>query len=250
MQRKEKKLNRYINREVSWLKFNLRVLAEASNLKNPILERLKFLSIAANNLDEFFMVRVAGLKRRLATGVAVKTASGYEPKEILKNVLSTVRELTADHATYFKEIVKPLLFDEGIELVQWKDLTEDEIEYLNQIFVDRVFPVLTPLSVDPSHPFPYISGLSLNLAILVNNPESNEEIFARVKVPPLLPRFIETAEHGSSRFLPLESLIAEHLSELFPGMNILAHHTFRVTRNQDLELEEDETENLDRKSVV
>ena len=236
--------HRYIERDASWLDFNRRVLDLAKQPAIPTLERARYLSIFASNLDEFFMVRVAGLKRRLATGVAVKTASGYEPKEILKNVLSTVRELTAEHATYFKEIVKPLLFDEGIELVQWKDLTEDEIEYLNQIFVDRVFPVLTPLSVDPSHPFPYISGLSLNLAILVNNPESNEEIFARVKVPPLLPRFIETAEHGSSRFLPLESLIAEHLSELFPGMNILAHHTFRVTRNQDLELEEDETENL------
>ena len=236
--------HRYIERDASWLDFNRRVLDLAKQPAIPTLERARYLSIFASNLDEFFMVRVAGLKRRLATGVAVKTASGYEPKEILKNVLSTVRELTAEHATYFKEIVKPLLFDEGIELVQWKDLTGDEIEYLNQIFVDRVFPVLTPLSVDPSHPFPYISGLSLNLAILVNNPESNEEIFARVKVPPLLPRFIETAEHGSSRFLPLESLIAEHLSELFPGMNILAHHTFRVTRNQDLELEEDETENL------
>ncbi len=236
--------HRYIERDASWLDFNRRVLDLAKQPAIPTLERARYLSIFASNLDEFFMVRVAGLKRRLATGVAVKTASGYEPKEILKNVLSTVRELTAEHATYFKEIVNPLLFDEGIELVQWKDLTEDEIEYLNQIFVDRVFPVLTPLSVDPSHPFPYISGLSLNLAILVNNPESNEEIFARVKVPPLLPRFIETAEHGSSRFLPLESLIAEHLTELFPGMNILAHHTFRVTRNQDLELEEDETENL------
>ena len=137
-----------------------------------------------------------------------------------------------------------MLLDEGIEIVEWAMLNEDERKHLNQLFIDRVFPVLTPLSVDPSHPFPYISGLSLNLAILVKNPENCEDVFARVKVPPLLPRFVETLPRGTGRFIPLEALIAEHLGELFPSMEILAHHSFRVTRNQDLEVEEDDSENL------
>ena len=235
---------RYIERESSWLAFNERVFELAKSSESPLLERAKFLAIFASNLDEFFMVRVATLKRRIATGLAIKGPTGEQPKEVLASVLAQVKSMVTDHADYYREVVAPMLLDEGIEIVEWAMLNEDERKHLNQLFIDRVFPVLTPLSVDPSHPFPYISGLSLNLAILVKNPENGEDVFARVKVPPLLPRFVETLPRGTGRFIPLEALIAEHLGELFPSMEILAHHSFRVTRNQDLEVEEDDSENL------
>ncbi len=237
-------LMRYIERESSWLAFNERVFELAKSSESPLLERAKFLAIFASNLDEFFMVRVATLKRRIATGLAIKGPTGEQPKEVLASVLAQVKSMVTDHADYYREVVAPMLLDEGIEIVEWAMLNEDERKHLNQLFIDRVFPVLTPLSVDPSHPFPYISGLSLNLAILVKNPENGEDVFARVKVPPLLPRFVETLPRGTGRFIPLEALIAEHLGELFPSMEILAHHSFRVTRNQDLEVEEDDSENL------
>lgn len=237
-------LMRYIERESSWLAFNERVFELAKSSESPLLERAKFLAIFASNLDEFFMVRVATLKRRIATGLAIKGPTGEQPKEVLASVLAQVKSMVTDHADYYREVVAPMLLDEGIEIVEWAMLNEDERKHLNQLFIDRVFPVLTPLSVDPSHPFPYISGLSLNLAILVKNPENCEDVFARVKVPPLLPRFVETLPRGTGRFIPLEALIAEHLGELFPSMEILAHHSFRVTRNQDLEVEEDDSENL------
>ena len=163
---------------------------------------------------------------------------------MLASVLAQVKRMVTDHAEFFRDDVALKLLDEGIEIVDWEKLTTEEREHLDTLFADRVFPVLTPLSVDPSHPFPYISGLSLNLAILVKNPENGEDVFARVKVPPLLPRFVETLPRGTGRFLPLEALIAEHLADLFPGMQIIAHHSFRVTRNQDLEVEEDDSENL------
>ncbi len=235
---------RYIERESSWLAFNERVFELAKSPDSPLLERAKFLAIFASNLDEFFMVRVATLKRRIATGLALKGPTGEQPKEVLASVLAQVRSMVTDHAEFFRDDVAPKLLDEGIEIVDWEKLTTEEREHLDTLFADRVFPVLTPLSVDPSHPFPYISGLSLNLAILVKNPENGEDVFARVKVPPLLPRFVETLPRGTGRFLPLEALIAEHLSDLFPGMEIVAHHSFRVTRNQDLEVEEDDSENL------
>ena len=235
---------RYIERESSWLAFNERVFELAKSPDSPLLERAKFLAIFASNLDEFFMVRVATLKRRIATGLAIKGPTGEQPKEVLASVLAQVKRMVTDHAEFFRDDVAPKLLDEGIEIVDWEKLTTEEREHLDTLFADRVFPVLTPLSVDPSHPFPYISGLSLNLAILVKNPENGEDVFARVKVPPLLPRFVETLPRGTGRFLPLEALIAEHLADLFPGMQIIAHHSFRVTRNQDLEVEEDDSENL------
>ena len=235
---------RYIERESSWLAFNERVFELAKSPDSPLLERAKFLAIFASNLDEFFMVRVATLKRRIATGLAIKGPTGEQPKEVLASVLAQVKRMVTDHAEFFRDDVAPKLLDEGIEIVDWEKLTTEEREYLDTLFTDRVFPVLTPLSVDPSHPFPYISGLSLNLAILVKNPENGEDVFARVKVPPLMPRFVETLPRGTGRFLPLEALIAEHLADLFPGMQIIAHHSFRVTRNQDLEVEEDDSENL------
>jgi len=234
----------YIERESSWLAFNERVFELAKGPDSPLLERAKFLAIFSSNLDEFFMVRVATLKRRIATGLALKGPTGEQPKEVLASVLAQVKSMVTDHAEFFRDDVAPKLLDEGIEIVDWERLTTEEREHLDTLFADRVFPVLTPLSVDPSHPFPYISGLSLNLAILVKNPENGEDVFARVKVPPLLPRFIETLPRGTGRFLPLEALIAEHLADLFPGMEIVAHHSFRVTRNQDLEVEEDDSENL------
>lgn len=235
---------RYIERESSWLAFNERVFELAKSSESPLLERAKFLAIFASNLDEFFMVRVATLKRRIATGLAIKGPTGEQPKEVLASVLAQVKSMVTDHADYYRGVVAPMLLDEGIEIVEWAMLNDDERKHLNQLFIERVFPVLTPLSVDPSHPFPYISGLSLNLAVLVKNPENGEDVFARVKVPPLLPRFVETLPRGNGRFIPLEALIAEHLGELFPSMDILAHHSFRVTRNQDLEVEEDDSENL------
>ncbi|PHX76391.1 MAG: RNA degradosome polyphosphate kinase [Actinobacteria bacterium] len=234
----------YIERESSWLAFNERVFELAKSPDSPLLERAKFLAIFASNLDEFFMVRVATLKRRIATGLALKGPTGEQPKEVLASVLAQVKSIVTDHAEFFRVDVAPKLLNEGIEIVDWEKLTTEEREYLGTLFTDRVFPVLTPLSVDPSHPFPYISGLSLNLAILVKNPENGEDVFARVKVPPLMPRFVETLPRGTGRFLPLEALIAEHLADLFPSMEIIAHHSFRVTRNQDLEVEEDDSENL------
>jgi len=235
---------RYIEREESWLAFNERVLELAENLELPLLERARFLAIFASNLDEFFMVRVAGLKRRVATGLALTTPTGHEPRDVLELLAAETRLLMSRHAKCFHDVVKPQLASEGISLLSFDDLDESEREYLRGVFIARIFPVLTPLAVDPAHPFPYISGLSLNLAVLVRHPSSGEEVFARVKVPPSLPRFLETRPALASRYIPLEDLIAAHLDELFPGMEVLKHHTFRVTRNQDLEVEEDEAENL------
>ena len=235
---------RYIEREESWLAFNERVLELAENTENPLLERVRFLSIFANNLDEFFMVRVAGMKRRVATGLALTTPTGHQPREVLELISEESRSLMARQSRCFNDVVKPQLAAEGIFLLAITDLDETERDYLREVFITRIFPVLTPLAVDPSHPFPYISGLSLNLAVVARNPLSGEEVFARVKVPPSLPRFLPTRATLATRYIPLEDLIAAHLDELFPGMELLKHHSFRVTRNQDLEVEEDETEDL------
>lgn len=233
--------DRFLDREGSWLAFNERVLELAEDPATPLLERARFLAIFASNLDEFFMVRVAGLKRRIATGMAVRAASGLQPREVLENIWSRSRALMARHATCFHHDVLPALADTDIELLRWDDLTEGEHQSLYTLFRERIFPVLTPLAVDPAHPFPYISGLSLNLAVVVRNPRSGNQHFARVKVPPLLQRFIEVSP---ARFVPLEDVIAAHLGDLFPGMEILGRHAFRVTRNEDLEVEEDDAENL------
>lgn len=232
---------RFLDRERSWLAFNERVLELAEDPTTPLLERANFLAIFASNLDEFFMVRVAGLKRRIATGVATRSASGLQPREVLDLIWTRSRELMARHAACYQQDVAPALSDEGIQLIRWPELTEKEQARLFTFFRQRVFPVLTPLAVDPAHPFPYISGLSLNLAVVVRNPVSGHRHFARVKVPPLLTRFLEASPQ---RYVPIEDVIAAHLEELFPGMEVLAHHMFRVTRNEDLEVEEDDAENL------
>jgi len=233
--------NRFLDRELSWLAFNKRVLELAEDQNLPLLERVKYLSIFASNLDEFFMVRVAGLKRRIATGIAVKSASGRTPIEVHESVLARSHELMTEQSHIFRSEILPALVANGIDILRWEELTTDEQETLTKLFNEQVFPVLTPLAVDPSHPFPYISGLSLNLAILVRNPETQNELFARVKVPPSLPRFLQA---NKQRLVPLEDVIAAHSHMLFPGMQVVQQHTFRVTRNEDLDVEEDDAENL------
>ncbi len=233
--------HRFLDRELSWLRFNGRVLALAADRELPLLERTRFLAIFAGNLDEFFMVRVAGLKRRLAAGVAVQAASGMMPREVIETIWGEASEMMAEHGRLFRSDVLPALADEQISLLRWKDLEVDEQKHMQELFTDRIYPVLTPLAVDPAHPFPYISGLSLNLAVTIRNPDTGEEHFARVKVPPIFPRFVTL---GGQRFVPLEDVMAAHLDQLFPGMEVLQSHTFRVTRNEDLEVEEDDAENL------
>ena len=239
--------DRFLDRELSWLAFNRRVLELAEDPTMYLLERVNFLSIFASNLDEFFMVRVAGLKRRLATGLAVNSPSGLSPKEVLTKISEEAHELQLRHAKLFLEVIEPELEKYGINLVRWPELRDDEKLSLQEYFQEQIFPVLTPLAVDPAHPFPYISGLSLNLAVVLQNPDTQKEHFARVKVPPLLPRFVLIqAPEGTEgvRYVPLEDIIGEFLGLLFPGMVVLQHHNFRVTRNEDLEVDEDEGENL------
>src|SRR5215467_8680236 len=232
---------RFLDREESWLRFNQRVLELAEDPSTPLLERVRFLSIFASNLDEFFMVRVAGRIRRMATGLPVEGASGQSPEQILNNTLETARELSLRHAETFRGLVQPALAEHGIEIVRWKELSAGEQENLHRLFRERIYPVLTPLLVDPAHPFPYISGLSLSLAVMIADAQTGTTMFARVKVPPLLPRFLALPQ---CRFVPLEDVIAAHLTELFAGLDIIEHHVFRVTRTRDLEVDEDVTENL------
>ena len=238
---------RYLDRELSWLAFNQRVLELAEDPRVPVLERANFLAIFASNLDEFFMVRVAGLKRRIVTGLAVPTNVGRAPLDVLEDISKAAHRLQERHAMGYQELVKPALAESGIHVVGWSELGETEQQHLRGYFAEQIFPVLMPLAVDPAHPFPYISGLSLNLSVRVRNSRTGRQEFARVKVPQMLPRFVqvsttETIDHV--RYIALEDLIANHLGDLFPGMEILDHHVFRVTRNEDVEIEEDETENL------
>nr|WP_274637428.1 RNA degradosome polyphosphate kinase [Microbacterium bovistercoris] len=235
---------RYLDRELSWLAFNQRVLELAEDPSLPVLERANFLAIFGSNLDEFFMVRVAGLRRRIVTGLAVPTNVGRAPQEVLADISDDAHQLQLRHADVWINQVRPALAEAGIDFLGWSDLTEDERTDLYRYFQEKVFPVLTPLAVDPAHPFPYISGLSLNLAIRIRNARTGRQEFARLKVPPMLPRFVRLDDGDRIRFLPLEDLIANNLADLFPGMEILDHHTFRLTRNEDVEVEEDETENL------
>ncbi len=234
--------NRYSDREMQWLEFNNRVLDLAKDsARIPLIERAKFLAIFSNNLDEFFMVRVAGLKRRIHAGVAVPSITGQMPGEVHASILQRTAELVAEQSRVFHEDVRPALREEGIEILHWAELTAAEKDEMRSLFAERIFPVLTPLAVDPSHPFPYISGLSINLAVILRNPKTGGRQFARVKVPPVLARFVKLAE---GRFLPLEEVIARHLGQLFTGMEVISHTTFRVTRNEDIEVEEDDAENL------
>jgi polyphosphate kinase len=238
--------DRYLDRELSWLAFNQRVLELAEDESLPLLERANFLAIFASNLDEFFMVRVAGLKRRIATGLAVPTNIGTAPRDVLADVSAKAHELQERHALAFGNSVKPALDEAGIHIETWADLGETDRDRIDEIFSTQIFPVLMPLAVDPAHPFPYISGLSLNLSIRVRSPKTGKTEFARLKVPPMLPRFVQLPDDDSGllRFIPLEDLISNHLGDLFPGMQILEHHEFRVTRNEDVEVDEDESENL------
>ncbi len=234
--------DRFLNREVSWLDFNARVLALAEDEVTPLLERAKFLAIFASNLDEFFMVRVAGLKRRRETGLSLRSPDGLSPREQLALISTRSAELVARHAACFIDEVQPALEKEGIRIVHSDEVTADDRQQLDAYFRDQVFPVLTPLAVDPAHPFPYISGLSLNIAAVVRDPSNGLVRFARVKVPKNVPRFVPVGD--DTTFIPVEDLIATHLSLLFPGMEVVEHHLFRVTRNADLAVEEDRDEDL------
>jgi polyphosphate kinase len=237
--------DRFLNRELSWLDFNARVLELAEDESLPLLERVKFLAIFASNLDEFYMVRIAGLKRRQTTGLTVRSPDGLTIREQLELVTQRTQDLVQRHADVFIKDVTPRLEDAGIRIVHWPDLGDDDARRLREYFRDQVFPVLTPLAVDPAHPFPYISGLSLNLAVMVRDPDSGIAHFARVKVPNNVPRFVQVGPAGeTATFLPLEDLIAAHLPALFPGLDVVSHHLFRVTRNADLEVEEDRDEDL------
>jgi polyphosphate kinase len=233
---------RYINRELSWLDFNARVLRHAEDGRTPLLERAKFLAIFSENLDEFFQVRVAGLKDQAAAGVTATSADRTSPADQLRAIRSKVEDLLVRQSRAFRDDVVPALAANGIILSNWEQLDDDDRAALVEEFEQRIFTVLTPLAVDPGHPFPYISNLSLNLAVSVRDPVADERRFARVKVPPLLSRFVVMPD--GERFVPLEQVIAAHLDALFPGMVVESHSPFRVTRNADLSLEEDEADDL------
>lgn len=239
--------DRYLNRELSWLDFNARVLAVAEDPSQPVLERARFLAIFASNLDEFYMVRVAGLKRREETGLAVRSADGLTPYEQLLRIADRNQDLVEQLSRIYLDELVPELAASGVRVLSWSDLGGEEQERLGHYFDDHVFPVLTPLAVDPAHPFPYISGLSLNLAVTVADPDAGLRRFARVKVPDNVPRLVRIdadRDNEHATYLPLEELIAAHLGKLFPGMEVIEHHVFRVTRNADLEVEEDRDEDL------
>ena len=232
------------DRELTWLDFDTRVLELTEDPTIPLLERVRFLAIFSSNLDEFFMVRVASLKAKIERGVTAPNSAGYTPKELLKIVLQRTQELVGIQAERFRDVIVPELAQHGIEFFKISELSQDERDHLKDYYNKRVFPVLTPLVVDPSHPFPYISGLSLNIGINIESTDDFDISFARVKVPSNLPRFIRTSDTSKFRYVLLDELIAEHLSELFPGVTLKDHFFFRVTRNQDLDLDEDETDDI------
>src|SRR4051794_41152684 len=236
--------DRFLNREVSWLEFNGRVLQLAEDPTTPLLERVKFLAIFAGNLDEFFMVRVAGLKRRAAARLGVRSADGLSVREQLQQISERTGQLVDRQARCFSDSVAAALEKEDIRIAHWDALADAQHERLRAYFSEQVFPVLTPLAVGPAHPFPYISGLSLNLAVLVRDPVEGTEHFARIKVPPNVPRLVPVEDGSNATYVPLEELIAAHLPQLFPGLEVIDSHVFRVTRNQDIEVEEDEAEDL------
>ncbi|MGB3692479.1 MAG: polyphosphate kinase 1 [Spirulinaceae cyanobacterium] len=243
----------YFNRELSWLEFNRRVLHEAIDSRTPLLERLKFIAIFSSNLDEFFMVRVAGLKQQEKVGVSKITADGRTPTDQLRDISQKLAPLVEKQDQHFELELRSLLASEGINLFNYTDLNQKQRGYIQSYFEEHIFPVVTPLAVDPSHPFPYISNLSLNLAVVVKNPETEEELFARIKVPKVLPRFVTLPEDLRQRHkdkkaiwagIPLEQVISHNLESLFPGMSIQECHPFRVTRNADIAVEEDEADDL------
>jgi len=230
------------NRELSWLAFNARVLQLSSDTEVPLLEQIRFLAIFSSNLDEFFQVRVSGLRDQQAAGISTPASDGRLPVEQLALVRDIVTDLVAEQERVLLHELIPALCEQGIELSAWHDLDDDDHAGLSERFRDRIFPVLTPLAVDPGHPFPYVSDLSLNLAVVVRDPRDDRELFARVKVPNTLPRWLRIAD--TDRFVPLEEVIAAHLDQLFPGMEVQEHHAFRVTRNADLSDALDEADDL------
>ncbi len=243
----------YFNREASWLEFNNRVLHEAFDPRTPLLERLKFLAIFSSNLDEFFMVRVAALKQQVEAQVTKLTPDGRSPQEQLDLISQRLRPMVMQQHKHFQQALRPLLAAQGIYLLDYIDLNQEQRTYLQSYFDEQIFPVLTPLAIDPGHPFPYISNLSLNLAVVIKDPVTDEDLYARVKVPNLLPRFLQLPEELRMQqkdvpaiwtAVPLEQVIAHNLESLFPGMNIQEYYPFRITRDTDLELEEDEADDL------
>lgn len=243
----------YFNRELSWLEFNNRVLHEAMDSRTPLLERLKFMAIFSSNLDEFFMVRVAVLKQQVEANVSKLPPDGRTPSEQLAVISERLHPMMREQNHHFEKVLRPQLAQVGIHILDYMDLNQEQRTYLQNYFEEQVFPVLTPLAVDPSHPFPHMSNLSLNLAVVVKDPETGEELFARVKVPKVLPRFVPLPEELRQQQkeepsiwtgVPLEQVIAHNLESLFPGMNIQEYHLFRITRNADLAVEEDEADDL------
>ena len=232
----------YINREISWLQFNDRVLAMAADPQFPLLERLKYLAIFSSNLDEFFMVRVSGLRDQVQTGMVTRGSDGWTPSETLEAIAKHVGPTIEHQVRVFLDEVSPAMAKAGIRIADIAELNSQERDFLRDYFQRQVFPVLTPLAVDPSHPFPYISNLSLSLAVTVRYPGTSRDRFARVKVPGILPRFVPLGD--GSTFVPLEQVVATHLDKLFPGMNVVEAHPFRVTRDADIELAEDEADDL------
>ena len=243
----------YLNRELSWLEFNRRVLAEALDPRTPVIERLKFLAIYSSNLDEFFMVRVAGLKRQKEAQVNKLTPDGRTPQQQINEIHQKLLPMVSEQHKFFDKTLRPELVNFGVHLLNYIDLNQEQRTYLQSYFEEQIFPVLTPLAIDRSHPFPYISNLSLNLAVVLKNPETKEDLLARVKVPKLLPRFISLPENLRVKKddqnsvwtgVPLEQVIAHNLETLFPGMDILEYHPFRITRDADLSVQEDEGDDL------
>jgi polyphosphate kinase len=236
---------RYLDREESWVRFNERVLELAEDESIPLLDRIRFTAIFASNLDEFFMVRVANLMQRQAAGFPMEGDGVRLPGQVLENTLRLAGEQTVRHARLFSDRLTGELAANGIEILRWKELSDVERASLAELFRKRIYPVLTPLVVDPAHPFPFISGLSLNLAVMISDPMTETSMFARVKVPPLLPRFLPVGQHGGQyRFVPIEDVIAAHLSDLFGGLDVIEHHVFRVTRTREFEVDEDLTGSL------
>jgi polyphosphate kinase len=233
---------RYVNRELSWLDFNERVLALAEDVSRPLLERAKFLAIFSRNLDEFFQIRVSGVREQAVAGIPGTSPDGMSPADQLAAIRERVAELVTRQAKVFEKELRPKLSAGGVQIVDWDDLKKSQREALRDVFEERVYPILTPLAVDPAHPFPYISDLSLNLAVIVRDTQNGGRRFARVKAPPLLPRFLKVP--GGRRFVPLEQVIAANLDRLFPGMKIVAHHPFRVTRDAEVDVEVDEAGDL------
>lgn len=243
----------YISRELSWLEFNRRVLHEATDERTPLLERLKFLAIFSSNLDEYFMVRVAATKQQIEANVYKRTPDGRSPSEQLAAIAQRLRPMIDEAHSYLQNVLRGELIANGIRLLDYDDLSSAQTDYLDQYFKDQIFPVLTPLAVDPGHPFPYISNLSINLAVEIQDETAAESHFARVKVPKVLPRFVQLPESLESdkenapshwTGVPMEQVIAHNIAALFPGMSIKDCYTFRITRNADLSVEEDEADDL------